>query len=619
MEQKKIAIFYILHILQCYSSKEKPLTQKQILSLLESDYEIRLERKAIGSNVGVLRAAGFPVVSVPRRGVYYEKRHMFQEGELQMLIDSVAFSRYLTEEQCKSLLWRLREQADEKFNNSVMAPLNFQAFYAPPAQGILETLPRLNEAIAAKRKVTFVYCGYGVGIQEEESNDEAYKELRPVWDAPKTVSPYQIVVANGNYYLIGNLDEEDTLAHFRLDKIAEISLTGIPCKPFHAIREGKNVSRFEIEGYLATHPFMREGELGSVIVRVDKHQIGKVIDAFGRGVRIQGSDDRSFDILLRAGLEDVYDWALQNGDCVEVLEPQKLRNRMRGTASLLKKKYLSNRDDRYALALEEIKLRRSLRLEGVSVKNRIALEDLPQELFSVEFYETDLADIRFLAKYRDLKALRIVRSPVADAGCVASFPALKALTLCSTRVSSLSFLRGIKLEELVLADDPIQDFSPLYEMDGLDYFTADGETMRKIDRERLFSRYPGIVIEENDDLVRSYYDGEYGVFDERAAGEYPLNLLEAVFREGSAECIGSRQELERSVLYAVHTRLSKEDAQLLADHFQKKKTLNEMARLYGLLPDIVLSRMAKAMRKLSWLPFRTQLAGVVKFTEEEPA
>ena len=36
------------------------------------------------------------------------------------------------------------------------------------------------------------------------------------------VNPYQLVVANGKYYLIGNIDKFNNVAHFRNDRLKNI-------------------------------------------------------------------------------------------------------------------------------------------------------------------------------------------------------------------------------------------------------------------------------------------------------------------------------------------------------------------------------------------------------------
>ena len=59
MEPKKLALIRVLEILQKYSDEKHPLTQDDILSRLNREYGIVLERKAVGRNLSLLREAGY--------------------------------------------------------------------------------------------------------------------------------------------------------------------------------------------------------------------------------------------------------------------------------------------------------------------------------------------------------------------------------------------------------------------------------------------------------------------------------------------------------------------------------------------------------------------------------
>ena len=58
-EPKKLALIRILQILEKYSDSEHPIKHDKIVELLEKEYGLFIERKAIGRNISLLNEAGF--------------------------------------------------------------------------------------------------------------------------------------------------------------------------------------------------------------------------------------------------------------------------------------------------------------------------------------------------------------------------------------------------------------------------------------------------------------------------------------------------------------------------------------------------------------------------------
>ena len=102
MEPKKLALIRVLEILQKYSDEKHPLTQDDILSRLNREYGIVLERKAVGRNLSLLREAGYEIVSTGA-GCYLSERE-FEDSELQLLIDGVLASKHINPTHSKELI-----------------------------------------------------------------------------------------------------------------------------------------------------------------------------------------------------------------------------------------------------------------------------------------------------------------------------------------------------------------------------------------------------------------------------------------------------------------------------------------------------------------------------------
>ena len=62
-ENKKLALIRIFQILYEHSDYDHPLTHAEIANVLDIEYGIRIERKAIGRDISLLKEAGFEVIT----------------------------------------------------------------------------------------------------------------------------------------------------------------------------------------------------------------------------------------------------------------------------------------------------------------------------------------------------------------------------------------------------------------------------------------------------------------------------------------------------------------------------------------------------------------------------
>ena len=117
-QPKKMLIINILDILKRYTDGEHRLSQKEIMDILEQEYDMKVERKAIKRNLLNLIDYGYSIeysesIRINRKGEeeivytdwYLEKE--FSDAELRLLIDSLLFSRHIPYSQCKTLIEKL--------------------------------------------------------------------------------------------------------------------------------------------------------------------------------------------------------------------------------------------------------------------------------------------------------------------------------------------------------------------------------------------------------------------------------------------------------------------------------------------------------------------------------
>ncbi|MBR0341584.1 MAG: WYL domain-containing protein [Oscillospiraceae bacterium] len=336
LQPKKLLILNILEILKRYTNPENPITQKKIAECLEKDYGMVAERKAIKRNLAELMEAGYPVrikTEKARSGInrktgeaeeniacsdfYYE--HPFSDAELRMLIDSVLFSRSTPKKQGQELIRKLEGLTDKSFHYRVNhiaslpenRPENKQLFY---------TIEILDEAISRKRQVELTYNNFGTDKKLHPRLDEDGQPKRQI------VNPYQMVAANGRYYLICNYDQHENAVYCRLDRITDIILLDTPQKPARSIPELKD--GLNLPKHMAEHLYMFPGKSERVVFRARKYLLNDLIDWFGKDIQFSDETDDEITASVSVNLESMRLWAMQYALHVKILEPKELKEKI---------------------------------------------------------------------------------------------------------------------------------------------------------------------------------------------------------------------------------------------------------------------------------------------------
>lgn len=321
---KKMLNMLILEILKVYSDEKHRLTQQEIMRLLKGNYDMDCDRRSVRNNIECLQELGYDIVN--EKGYYLAARE-FDDAELRMLIDSVLFSKHLTQEQAKRLIDKLCGQANRYFSTKVSSIRILPDLQHGDNKKMMYALDTLNDAIAGRKKVSFIYNSYGKDFK-----------LHPKRETPYVVSPYQIVANNGKFYLICNSDNYDTLGHYRLDKMSDVEILEEEVKSEKEIKDFDK--GFDLPRHMAEHIYMFGGESVRIKLRVPDHMMNEMIDWFGKEFKILPSSEKGMmEITFYCNEKAMLYWALQYGPYAEVLEPKSLRDKVKQAVKDMYDKY----------------------------------------------------------------------------------------------------------------------------------------------------------------------------------------------------------------------------------------------------------------------------------------
>ncbi len=332
MQPKKMLVMNILDILRKYTDENHRLSQKEIIEILEKEYGMTADRKAVRRNLTNLMEAGYDIeysesvrkTPNPKTGEleesvvtsdYYLVRE-FTDAELRLLIDGLLFSKHIPYAQCKELVEKLEKLSNKYFLSRVKHiqklppdhPENKQLFY---------TIDILDEAIWKGKQVRFKYCGYDTEkrlVPRADANGEPREYI---------VNPYQMTATNGRYYLVCNLDRYDDLSNYRLDRIRDVELLDTPAKPANSLKDVRG--RLNLAKHMAEHIYMFSGPSGACTFRAKNYVINDIIDYFGTDVRfLDISGDELTVTVPSVNMNDMRLWAMQFAAEVRVISPREL-------------------------------------------------------------------------------------------------------------------------------------------------------------------------------------------------------------------------------------------------------------------------------------------------------
>ena len=339
---KKLLILNLLDVLKKHSDAKNRLSVTDIVSILEKEYNMIVDRKSVKRNLEELEDIGYRIdytESVRKKKDGTEERLKtdwylsadFSEPELRLIIDSLMCSKHISEKQMKMLVAKIKGLGNKYFSNK-MRHVTALHQSSPENAELFLNVEMLDEAINAKKQVAFLYHDCGVDKKMHPRTDSEGKEKEYI------VNPYQLVTANGRYYLIGNYDKYDNIAHYRVDRIKRVRILDTTAKKPDGVRglEGG----LDLPTHMAEHLYMFGGECGMVTFKAKKYIINDIIDWFGTDVSFFKESEDEIRVATRVNYQAMKYWAMQYGYHVTVTSPPALVEDIKNELTAAAKKYM---------------------------------------------------------------------------------------------------------------------------------------------------------------------------------------------------------------------------------------------------------------------------------------
>lgn len=321
LESKKLAIIRILQILNKYTDENHLLKHSEIVNLLNLDYGIEIERKAVGRNISLLKEAGYEIETT-KNGSYLVER-LFEDSELKLLIDSVLSSKHISAKHSKDLINKLSNLSNKYFKTCIKNVYSINDWNKTDNASLFYNIEIIDESIEKRKQIKFDYNKYG-------SDKKLHKTTTHY------ASACQLILHNQRYFLMAINEKWHNIGHYRLDKITNIELTDINSTNIRSLKEYKNGINYK--ELSSAFPYMFTDTPQKIILLTEEWMIDQLIDWFGFDISIVNEKNK-YKVSFKASVKAMEYWTMQYLNNVEIIEPIQLREKIIKNINNAKERY----------------------------------------------------------------------------------------------------------------------------------------------------------------------------------------------------------------------------------------------------------------------------------------
>lgn len=322
---QKLKIMYLMKILLEETDEDHDLTLNEIVEKLKA-YNVTAERKSLYSDIENLRTFGLDIIGMQYGKTYHYKvaSRQFQLDELKLLVDAVQSSRFITEKKSDELIAKLESYASKYEAKKLARQVNVNGRVKTMNERIYYSVDKIHEALNEESQIKFQYFTWTADKKMELKHGGAYY----------SVSPWALCWDDEKYYLVGYDNREYKIKHFRVDKMADVSVV-------YEEREGKEeFSKMQMSEYTNRLFGMFDGNLETVTLLCENHAANVIIDRFGTDIPLMKTDAEHFTVRVRVSVSKLFLSWIMAIPGVKIVAPERTVDMMKSEIKRLQEMYL---------------------------------------------------------------------------------------------------------------------------------------------------------------------------------------------------------------------------------------------------------------------------------------
>lgn len=260
-----------------------------------------------------------------KKGFYVRQRN-FDLNDMRLLVECVYSAKFIAEGQAKRLVDVVCDFVSEEQAKKIRHNAFLTDRVKTNNRSVLNNIAAINEAMSRHRdgeihtpeKIKFKYLKYSVA--------DMSKQVERRRGEPYIVSPFQLLINDGNYYLLGYDEKYHDMRTYRVDRMKDITFTGEP-------REGEEeFQTIDLKTYTKRVFSMYGGTERLVEIRFINPLLDSVVDRFGtKNVQYGKYDETHFTVTAKVEISDqFFGWILGFGKKAKLLYPEDVVEQFKG-------------------------------------------------------------------------------------------------------------------------------------------------------------------------------------------------------------------------------------------------------------------------------------------------
>lgn len=309
-------LYYVLKVIK--ESKE-PIDTEEIISYLQLQ-GIWIGRKSVFSLVEKINEffnclTHKQLIKAIRGKGYIINDDYFEDGQLQLLIDSILFNPNLDQNSANELVHKLGLISSA----NQMERLNIDYRNVNDlTYDLLLNLTAIIKAINNRKNISFKYISYDIN---DNSLQEIYHTNGNLDSETYVISPYKLILRNSNYYLVGYFNKrKERLSVYRIDRMRIVRNHN---SEYIDIQDSFDMKK-EFENNVN---MFASNERIDLNILFDASILREVVNQFGQDISVSKCFDGRIEALIKdVALSDgLIGWIMMLQDKIEVVLPLDLK------------------------------------------------------------------------------------------------------------------------------------------------------------------------------------------------------------------------------------------------------------------------------------------------------
>ena len=338
---QKMKPYLVFQYLMRQSDENHVIHAHDIVAYLENDCGITAERRSIYRDIEEINKALLileeqctmqeaeemlaedaygamkTIVYDKSRNGFYVRQRQYDLDDLRLMAECIYTSKFIPRKEADRLVEVLcgftsdYQQKQIRHNADVVGRVRISN------NAVLKNIPIITDAMSTEldgekhipEQISFKYVSHSVSNVRNQVERHS--------GARVTVSPYHLLINDGFYYLLAYSGARGRILTYRVDRMRDVKLTGIPRAGAEAFDE-INLSTLTKQRFS-----MMQGQESLVTIRFVNPLIDTVVDRLGTdGVQYSQIDENHFTVTAKLEVGSMfYGWLLGFGKGAKLLAP----------------------------------------------------------------------------------------------------------------------------------------------------------------------------------------------------------------------------------------------------------------------------------------------------------